>query len=188
MPELFQKTTSPKAFFPWKTVILAIAALAIVGTVLVHFTYHRTNAEVTLAQLKTYPSHIVFKHTFGVVGHDETEDDFYVIATLRIKSTVPATISLDGVKGTLTLADGSTLDATAIEKAELPNLYGTFPAIKPLTATPLEREASIAPGESTEGMVILHYPVDQKTWDARKSSTLSVALYRQKPIIINLPK
>ena len=188
MTELFQHTTPPKAFFPWKTIAIAVTALALAGFVLVHLTWHRTNADVTITQVKLYPSHIVFKHTFGIVGRDQTEDDMYVIATIAVKSNVPAPLSIDGITGVLTLADGSTLNATAVEKSELPNLFTSFPAVKTLAGPPLYRETIIAPGATVDGTIILHYPVDQKTWDARKSSTISVTPYHQPALTVELPK
>ena len=37
----------------------------------------------------------------------------------------------------------------------------------------------ISPGQSAQGMVLLHFPVTQVVWDHRRSAVLNVDLYHQ---------
>jgi len=52
--------------------------------------------------------------------------------------------------------------------------------------TPLLRETVIDPGQSAEGMVILHFPITQSVWDHRRTTVLNVNLYHagDQPVII----
>jgi hypothetical protein len=37
----------------------------------------------------------------------------------------------------------------------------------------------IAPGQSAEGMILLHFPITKAVWDSRRTAVLNVDLYHQ---------
>jgi hypothetical protein len=119
---------------------------------------------------------------------DPAEDAFYVLATVHIHNDLHVPIFLKDITGTLTTADDTAITSSAVEKNDLPNLFVTFPKLKPLSSTPLLRESTIQPGADAEGMVILEFPIDQQTWDKRKSATLTVDLYHQGQFTTEIPR
>jgi hypothetical protein len=173
--------------------ILAVAILASAGAMLAYF-FPSEKPQVTLAHSTVYVGKTVFeKQTFQngshVVGQGPSEEqDLYVVATVHIDNPLKTTIYLDDVNATLTGSDGSQMQASAIGKSDLSSVYNAFPELKPMVATPLVREASIAPGQSAEGTVLLQFPVTKDIWDARQSATLSVEFYHLAPITLTLPK
>ncbi len=107
-----------------------------------------------------------------LVGSEHAQDDLYVLATLRIEDRLNLPLFLKDFTATLVTADGEEFNTSATEKQDIPALFITFPAIEKLASAPLLRETLISPGQSAEGMVLLHFPVTQATWNSRKSATL----------------
>ncbi|HEY0264074.1 MAG TPA: hypothetical protein VGC07_06095 [Granulicella sp.] len=167
-------------------VVLAVLILAVIGAAVYHF-IPKDTAELAVTKSATWQSHVVFKTDTILVGRDTAEDDLYVVATLRITDTLHIPIFLKDLTGTLTTADGQRLEASAVEKNDLPNLFTSFPQLKPLAGTPLLREITIQPGESAEGTVLLRFPATQEAWNKRKSAALTVSYYHQDPQTIPIP-
>lgn len=159
-------------------VLIAFLVLGLTIALVLRFTPRKT-ADLTITKTSVYAAHTVFKSDSIVVGHDPAQDDLYVLTTLRIDDRLHLPLFLKDFTATLTTAEGQQFTTSAAEKQDFPNLYAAFPALKPLSSAPLLRETVIDPGESAEGMVLLHFPVTQDVWDHRKSAVLHVDLYHQ---------
>lgn len=167
-------------------ILIAVAVLAIAGGLVYHFMAHGV-ADVTVTHVAVLPNHTVFKSRSIVVGQDETQDDFYVLATVAVHDDLKIPIFIKDLTGTLETPEGEQT-SSAVEKNDFASLYTTFPALKPLAGPPLLREIAIQPGESAEGMVLLHYPITQAQWDSRTSATVTVDLYHQGKFTATIPK
>lgn len=167
-------------------VLIAFVLLGVVIALVLRYTPHKT-ADVTITETAVYPAHTVFKSDSILVGSDRAQDDLYVLATLRIDDRLHLPIFLKDFTATLITADGEEFHTSAAEKQDIPALFTTFPALEKLGSPPLLRETLIAPGQSAEGMVLLHFPVTQAVWNNRKSATLNVDLYHQGPLAILIP-
>jgi hypothetical protein len=159
-------------------VLLAFLILGITLALAIRYTPHRT-ADLTITHTAVYPAHTVFKGDTIVVGHDHAQDDLYVLTTLRIDDHLRLPLFLKDFTATLTTEDGKEFTTSAVEKDDFSNIYTAFPALKPLASDPLLRETMISPGQSAEGMILLHFPVTQDVWDHRRTAVLNVDLYHQ---------
>lgn len=168
--------------------LLAVAVLAIVVGIFFWRTPLRA-ADVTVAHAATLPTHTVFHTDTRLVGvRDPAEDAFYVVATVHIHNRLHVPLFIKDVTGTFTGPDDSATNTSAVEKNDLDNLFLTFPKLKPLSSAPLLRETSIQPGADAEGMVILEFPIDQDTWNKRKSAAITVDFYHQGQFTTEIPK
>ena len=159
-------------------VLLAFLILGIVLALLLRFTPRKT-ADLTITHTAVYPVHTVFKSDSIVVGNQHTEDDLYVLTNLRIDDRLHLPLFLKDFTATLTTADGEEITTSAVEQRDLANVYTSFPDLTALATEPLLRDTMIAPGESAQGMVLLHFPITQTVWDHRRTATLNVDLYHQ---------
>ena len=168
--------------------LIAIAVLAILFVGIYLYVPHRT-ADITITHVAVLPEHTVFKSNSKVVGQQPpSEDDLYVLATVRIDNRLNVPLTLDDITGAITAPDGAETTTSALQKNDLPNLYAIFPALVPLASAPLLRESIIQPGGHAEGMVLLHFPIPQAEWDQRKSASITLKFYNQDPITVPLPK
>ena len=159
-------------------VLLAFLILGIVLALVLKFTPHKT-ADLTITRTMLYPTHTVFKSDSIVVGNQHAEDALYVLTTLRIDDRLHLPLFLKDFTATLTTAEGEEVTTSAVEKLDLDNVYTAFPGLKPLASDPLLRDTMISPGQSAEGMILLHFPITKEVWDHRRSAVLNVDLYHQ---------
>jgi hypothetical protein len=159
-------------------VLLAFLILGIVLALLLRFTPHRT-ADLTITRTTIYPTHTVFKSDSMIVGNQRADDTLYVLTTLRIDDRLHLPLFLKDFTATLTTAEGEEVTTSAVEKQDLDNVYTSFPELKPLSSEPLLRDTMISPGQSAEGMLLLHFPVTKDVWDHRRTAVLNVDLYHQ---------
>jgi hypothetical protein len=167
-------------------VLIAFVLLGIVIALVLRYTPHKT-ADLTITATSIYPAHTVFKSDSILVGSDRAQDDLYILAHLRIQDRLNLPLFLKDFTATLVTADGEVLNTSATEKQDIPAIFSAFPALEKLASTPLLRETLIGPGQSVEGMVLIHFPVTQATWNSRKSATLFVDLYHQGPLAVSIP-
>ncbi len=167
-----------------------LVAFLILGIALVLVLRNTPRSTADLAILKTslYPTHTVYKAESLVVGRDNIEDNLYVLTTVRVEDKLKLPLFIKDMTATLVTAEGETIEASAVQKQDLPNLYTSFPALRPLSSSPLLRETLINPGETSVGMVLLRFPVTEEAWKERRSATLNIALYHQGPVSIEIPK
>jgi hypothetical protein len=159
-------------------VLLAFLILGIVLALVLRYTPHKT-ADLAITRTAVYPTHTVFKSDSIIVGNQHTEDDLYVLTTLRIDDRLHLPLFLKDFTATLTTSEGEQITTSAVEKQDLDNVYTSFPDLKPLSTEPLLRDTMISPGQSAEGMILLHFPVTQDIWEHRRSAVLNVDLYHQ---------
>jgi hypothetical protein len=159
-------------------VLLAFLILGIILALVLRFTPHKT-ADLTITRTVIYPTHTVFRSDSIVVANQHAEDHLYVLTTLRIDDRLHLPLFLKDFTATLTTAEGEEITTSAVEKQDLDNVYASFPELKPLASEPLLRDTMISPGQSAEGMILLHFPVTKEVWDHRRTAVLNVDLYHQ---------
>ena len=159
-------------------VLLAFLILGIVLALLLRFTPHRT-ADLTITRTAIYPTHTVFKSDSIIVANQHAEDALYVLTTLRIDDRLHLPLFLKDFTATLTTGEGEEITTSAVEKLDLENVYTSFPGLKPLASEPLLRDTMISPGQSAEGMILLHFPVTKEVWDHRRTAVLNIDFYHQ---------
>jgi hypothetical protein len=175
-----------------------IAGLAmIVAGVVVFMLHPRKAAEISVQKVDLYAPHTEFKAAPGdnkVIGAPaSSEDDLYVVATLRITDKLRLPIFLNSTSATMTTAEGETIEAKIISPQDLPRLEQTLPEVLPLVnppaAQPISLDDAVAPGTTRVGSVVLLFPqISAKAWQTKKSATLTLNLARDTaPQTVALP-
>jgi hypothetical protein len=171
--------------------IVAIAVLAVIALVVAHF-YNPVPplaADITLTKVAYLPEHIVFHEDSIVVGHkDPFEDDLYAVANVHVVNRLKVPLLLNDITVILTAPDGTQTTASAANKKDLPNLYVTFPALKPVVSDPILRGTKLQSGGEVDGMVLFTFPITQAVWDQRKSAVISFDFINQTPVNVPIPK
>lgn len=65
---------------------------------------------------------------------------------------------------------------------EAPRIYQSYPALKQSGESPLMQDMIVQPGATLKGVVIVAYPVNKATFDARKGLDATVYFFDQSPI------
>lgn len=195
MPELSLGPPPERSRLP--AILIAVVVLAIVAWLLVRFTPHQT-AELSVQKVDLIAPHTVFKQMPGsvhVLGTPAaTEDDLYVLVTLRITDKLRLPIFLAGHSATMTAADGSSMDATLVDPSQFHRLGEILPQLAPLLTQvqtaghAWNDDDEIAPGTPLTGSVLLLFPqISEAQWRAKKSASLTFNLRHQLPQTVTLP-
>jgi hypothetical protein len=167
-------------------IALAVLAAAAIGAWF-YFPHH--TADLAILQTNVVPTHTEIKSGSKLVGHQtESEDDLYVLTTLRIDDKLRDPLFLSDITASLVTSDGTAITTSAVEESDLSAVETAFPQIKSFATAPLLRESTIQPANHAQGMVMLHFPVTQAAWNNRKSATLTVTFYHQGAITIPIHK
>jgi hypothetical protein len=197
MPDLELQLAPPPDHNRLIPKLLAAALVMIVVGLAIFLLNPRKTAEISIQKIDLFAAHTEFtampsaSHLIGALP--TSEDDVYVVATLRITDKLRLPIFLATASATLTTADGATVEATVISPLDLPRLEVTFPQLLPLVsppaAPPIRFEDAVAPGATRVGTVVLLFPqTSEKAWKAKKSATLTIQLaHDAAPITIALP-
>lgn len=186
MAEFTLSQPERRSFLVPTLIVLALVVAAFAA--IYFFTPHRV-ADLAVTHTAILPTHTVFESKSIMVGaQDQAQDDLYVIATVKITDTLRLPIFINDITGTLTTSDGAQVTSSATQNRDFESLYTTFPKLKALASPPLLRETAIQPGQSAEGMVLLHFPVPQSAWDQRSAATITIETYHQGPLTVAIPK
>ena len=177
---------------PLTAVVIAFVVLAIIGAAVFLLNPHKV-AELSVSKVDVFAPHTQFSadqggpvHVLGETG--QTEDDLYVVAHTSLTDKLRLPIFLFGWTSTMTLADGSSVDATVVPAQQLPRLGQIFPQLPPLASNPIRDGDEIAPGATKTGDIILLFPnTTQDQWNKKKSATLTIELRNQEAQTVKLP-
>lgn len=169
--------------------IVIFAAIAAMGYAIVYFVLPHRQVDAQVTRVSILPMHTTFSNGSRVVGKiDPSEDDLYVLATVRVHDDLNIPIFIKDLTGTLTTQDGTDITTSAVEKNDLDQVYLAFPSLKSISGPPLLREITIQPGATAEGMVMLHYSEPESVWKQRKSASVTIEFYHQDPITVAIPR
>lgn len=189
MPEL--NLGPPPSRSPLPAVLISIAVLGAVAAA-VFFLNPRKTAEVSVTKTQIYAARTETQAVKGgmhIIGAPARIDqDLYVLVTVKMTDKLRLPLFIKDETAVLTAPDNTILETSAVQKADLENVYLAFPQVKALATTPLARDTQIAPGQTMEGMVLLHFPgASEDNWKSRKSATLTIELFHQDPQVLTIP-
>ncbi len=184
MPELSFAQPERRSFL--LPVILSLAALALAIAIAIHF-FPATTVNIEHVHTDILPTEMKLNGS-TVIGLSEVDKVLYVASTVKVDNELRVPLYLDGFHLTFTMPDDSEVTVQAAEKREIPDLELNYPALKPMLATPLQRETEIEPGKSASGTIVFPLKIDKQMWDQRKSAVIKVDLYHQPAVYATIPK
>jgi hypothetical protein len=179
---------------PVPAVLMAAGILIAIAAAIFYFNPHKT-ADISITRIQIYSAHSATKaaksnsaaHIMGAAS--DAQDDLYVLLTVKLTDKLRLPLFIKDETAVLTAPDYSVTNVDALQSQELDNLYLTFPEIKTLASEPLARDTQVAPGQTSEGMVLLHFPYAKKeAWTNRESATVTLVFFHQSPLTITVPK
>jgi hypothetical protein len=168
-------------------ILLALAAIAAAFLIAIHF-FPATTINAEHIHTDLLAKQTTFKSSTIVVGPGQSENTLFIASTIKVDNLTRTTIYLDGFDLTFSNPDDAQLTAKALTKDEIANAELSFPDLKPLLTTPLNRDTAIDPGKSAQGTIVFALPIPKTMWDARKVATIQIEIYHQSPVFQNIPK
>jgi hypothetical protein len=175
-------------------VLIAAGVLLAAAAAVFYFNPHKT-ADLSITRVQLYAAHSTTnatpsdaeKHIMGSAASQQ--DDLYVLLTVKLTDKLRVPLFIKDETLVLTAPDHSIAEVSALQKQELANLYLAFPELQKIASAPLLRDTQIAPGQTAEGMVLLHFPyAKEDAWTKRESAVLTIELFHQSPQTITIPR
>jgi hypothetical protein len=123
----------------------------------------------------------------GTGGGTEMYDQLFVLAQVHIRNQTNIPLFLHDMSGTLITADSGEQRSLNASKIEFQQVFMAYPQLLPYKGQPLQRDITLEPGQSTDGLMIFHYPITKDEWDARKSFAAAISFRYQKELVLPWP-
>src|SRR5262249_31716182 len=151
---------------PMVPVLIALAAVAIVVFAVSFGTRHKPAIAGSITK---------------VVSVDQ-QGSTMVAVQVQLQNKYEKQLWLRDVSSELETADGRKYKDHAAAAVDVDRYVRAYPALKDAKADALQEELKIAPGASYTGYTVFAYPVDQASFNGRKSLTVRIEMYDQPAI------
>ncbi len=176
---------------PLPAILIAAGVLVAIAAAVLYFNPRKT-ADLSITRVQTYTAHTETKPYKGgihIIGAPaRIEDDLYVLVNVKLTDKLRLPLFIKDETAVLTAPDHSITEVSALQRDEITNVYASFPAVQALASAALSRDTQTAPGQTSEGLILLHFPgATDKDWTTRKSCTLTIQFFHQAPETLTVP-
>ena len=123
----------------------------------------------------------------GSGGGTEIYDQLFVLAQVHIRNQTNIPLFVHDMWANLTTANGGEQRSLNASKTDFQQVFLAYPQMLPLKAQPLQRDITLEPGQSVDGLMIFHYPITKDQWEARQSFTAVISFLHQKNLTLPWP-
>ncbi|MGZ4825479.1 MAG: hypothetical protein ACXVZT_12735 [Terriglobales bacterium] len=153
---------------PWQPVVVALVIVGVVVAILAFVTRAKPQGRATIDNL----------NAVQIQG-----DNVMVAVNVTLNNAGQKPLWIHDIKAQLKTDKGEFTDEAA-PAVDAERYYQAFPDLKQNTLPALLPEAKIAPGGQQQGTVVFSFPVTKDQFDHRKSLTVTIQPYDQKPVVL----
>jgi hypothetical protein len=153
---------------PWQPVVVALVIVGVVVAILSWVTKVKPQGKATIDNI----------NVVQIQG-----DSVLVAINVTLNNTGQKPLWIHDIKAQLKTDKGEFNDEAA-PAVDVERYYQGFPDLKPNTLSALLPEARIAPGRQQQGTIVFSFPVPKDQFDNRKSLTVTIQPYDQKPVVM----
>jgi hypothetical protein len=174
-----------------KTIAIAAVLVCLAIGAYVYFGEKPPVASGEILQVNYHPVHTTENGgggADGMQGAPSTYDQLLILARVRVRNQTNIPLFLQDIRAVVTMPDGTQQMNVAAGKSDVARVFQAFPVLSPLWSQPFDRETTLQPGQTVEGLAIFNYPFTQQQWDSRRNADVVVSFIHQKDLHINFPK
>jgi hypothetical protein len=153
---------------PWQPVAVALVIVAVIVGILSFVTKVKPQGKASIDNI----------NAVQIQG-----DSVLVAVNATLQNTGEKPLWIHDIKAQVKTDKGDFTDDSA-PAVDAERYYQAFPDLKQNTLPALLPEAKIAPGAQQQGTMVFSFPVNKDTFDKRKSLTLTIQPYDQKPVVL----
>ena len=153
---------------PWQPVAVALVIVAVVVGILSFVTKVKPQGKASIDNINAV---------------QVTAESVLVAVNATLQNTGEKPLWIHDIKAQVKTDKGDFTDDSA-PAVDAERYYQAFPDLKQNTLPPLLPEAKIAAGAQQQGTMVFSFPVNKDTFDKRKSLTLTIQPYDQKPVVL----
>ena len=180
----------------FKTVAIAAVLVTLALAIFVYIVKTPPVSAGEVLQVNYYPVHTTSTGgsgtsgagQVGMQGSGETYDQLLILAKVRVRNQTNIPLFLRDIAATVTMPDGSEQTNVAAGATDAARVFQAFPALASWQSAPFDRDVTVPPGQSTEGLAIFTFPMTKQQWDSRKGANVVVSLINQNDLVISFPR
>ena len=154
---------------PWQPVVVALAIVGVIVAILSWVTKVKPQGKATIDNINVVQIQ---------------SDSVLVAINVTLNNSGQKPLWIHDIKAQLKTDKGEYSDEAA-PAVDVERYYQGFPDLKPNTLPPLLPEAKIAPGGQQKGTIVFSFPVPKDQFDQRKSLTITIQPYDQRPVVLS---
>jgi len=163
--------TAKRSLPPAKILVICLAAVAVVAGVIAFLERAKPQGAGSIDYI----------NAVEVPG----QNTVLAAVTLTLRNSGDKAFWVHTMKARLTDSDGKIYDDEAASGVDLDRYAQAFPVLKENSQAPLLLETKLLPGAEQKGTLVVSFPVTKRTFDQRKSLTVSIQPYDQvMPIVL----
>jgi hypothetical protein len=121
------------------------------------------------------------------VARFDQEGATVVALQVTLDNVIEKQVWIKNIDSELETAEGRKFRDHPAPGVDVARYMKAMPALQAVQGEPLREELKIPAKESFSGVLIFSYPVDQETFDGRKSLTVRIQLYDQPTLVLKQP-
>lgn len=121
------------------------------------------------------------------VARADQDGSTIVAVQVQLDNVIEKQVWIKNIDSELETSDGKKFTNHAAPGSDVDRYMKAVPALQAAKADPLREEVKIPAKASLAGVAIFAYPVDQETFDGRKSLTVRIQLYDQPTLLLKQP-
>jgi hypothetical protein len=121
------------------------------------------------------------------VATADQQGNTMVAVQVKLNNVADKQLWVRNIDLNLETADGKKFTDHAAPSGDASRYLKAFPPLQEAGADPLREELKIPPQTAYTGMAVFSFPVDQKTFESRKSLTLQIQIYDQPTLVLKNP-
>ena len=173
----------------WATAIAAIAIT--IAVIAFAVTVVMRSGPVATGQATRTTVHFVHHESSGLdaAGNPmpkEAFDQVLVFSHIQVHNQSKNPLFLRQIQTDVTLDDGIHTSYAAVPR-DYERVFQAYPTLAALHGTPLQLDATIAPGQSVEGDIVAAFRLTQEQWNARKGMNYAVNLQYLPDLVLAGP-
>lgn len=129
----------------------------------------------------------VMSGAIAQVASADQQGNTMVAVQVKVDNVVDKQLWIKNIDAELETADGKTFTDHAAPSSDVTRYLEAFPDLMKAKADPLRDELKIPPRTHYTGVAVFSYPVDQKSFDGRKSLTVRIQIYDNPTLVLKNP-
>ncbi|HTZ89652.1 MAG TPA: hypothetical protein VMA71_04885 [Alloacidobacterium sp.] len=176
-----------------RALLIVLAATVIVIVVTAAYVYIDEKPPAAVGQivkLDVMPIHSEMRvgaGAQGVQGGVDTYDQLLILAQVQLRNQTNVPLFLHDMWSDLTTNNGDEQRSLAANRTDFQSVFIAYPQMASFKQEPLQRDTTIQPGQSVQGLVIFHYPMTKDQWDARHGFEAVISFMHQKNLVLPWP-
>lgn len=176
-----------------RALLIVLVATVIVVLTIAGYVYFGEKPPVAvgkIVKLDIVPIHSqmrVGEGAQGIQGGLETYDQLLILAQVEIRNQTNIPLFLHDMWSNLETANGDQDRSLAATRNDFQSVFVAYPQMAPYKGVPIQRDTTISPGQTVQGLIIFHYPITKDQWDARHGFEGVISFQHQKNLVLPWP-